>query len=242
MMDKERLEELAAEHAKGVKTESDLANPLGQLMKLTIEKALNAELDNHLGSEKHSSQCRNKLSSRNGYTSKKAITDSRELEIETPRDRTCDFEPQIIQKGQCRFLGFDDKILSLYARCQTTQDIAATLKEMYGVDVSHTLISGVTDLVIEEVEQWQNRPLESVYPIIYLDCIVVKVHQDKRVINKAVYLALGVTTEGIKDLLGLWISENEGAKFWLSILTELQSRGVKDIFIASVDGLTGSLV
>jgi len=177
MMNKERLEELAAALSKGVKSESDLANPLGQLMKLTIEKALNAELDNHLGSEKHSSQCRNKLSSRNGYTSKKAITDSRELEIETPRDRTCDFEPQIIQKGQCRFLGFDDKILSLYARCQTTQDIVVTLKEMYGVDVSHTLISQVTDSVIEEVEQWQNRPLESVYPIIYLDCILTVPHK-----------------------------------------------------------------
>ena len=239
MMDKERLEELAAELAKGVKSESDLANPLGQLMKLTIEKALNAELDNHLGYEKHSKKSNNNQNSRNGRTSKKVITDSGELEIETPRDRTCDFEPQIIQKGQRRFLGFDDKILSLYARGQTTRDIASTLKEMYGIEVSHTLISQVTDAVLEEVEQWQNRPLESVYPIIYLDCIVVKVHQDKRVIKKAVYLALGVTTEGIKDLLGLWISENEGAKFWLSILTELQTRGVKDIFIASVDGLSG---
>lgn len=239
MMEKERLEELATELAKGVKTESDLANPLGQLMKLTIEKALNAELDNHLGYEKHSSQGRNKQDSRNGRTSKKVITDSGELEIETPRDRDSNFEPQIIQKGQRRFLGFDEKILSLYARGQTTRDIAATLKEMYGVEVSHTLISQVTDAVLEEVEQWQNRPLESVYPIIYLDCIVVKVHQDKRVVKKSVYLALGVTTEGIKDLLGLWISENEGAKFWLGILTELQTRGIQDIFIASVDGLTG---
>jgi len=200
---------------------------------------LNAELDTHLGYEKHSSTGRNKQNSRTGHSAKTVKTDSGELEIETPRDRDSDFEPQILQKGQRRFLGFDEKILSLYARGQSTRDIADTLKEMYGVNVSHTLISQVTDAILEEVEQWQNRPLESVYPIIYLDCIVVKVHQDKRVIKKAVYLALGVTTEGLKELLGLWISENEGAKFWLSILTELQNRGVKDIFIASVDGLTG---
>lgn len=239
MMKKERLEELAAELAKGVKTEEDLADPLGQLMKLTIEKALNAEMEDHLGYEKHASKGRNKKNSRNGYTSKQVKTDSGELEIETPRDRESEFEPQIVQKGQRRLLGFDKKILSLYAKGQTTRDIADTLKEMYGVSVSHSLISQVTDAVLEEVEQWQNRPLDSVYPIVYLDCIVVKVHQEKRVIKKSVYLALGVTTEGFKELLGLWISENEGSKFWLTILTELKNRGVQDIFIASVDGLTG---
>lgn len=239
MMDKDRLDELATELAKGVKTEADLADPLGQLMKLTIEKALNAEMENHLGYEKHSRKGHNKKNSRNGYNSKKVKTDSGELEIETPRDRDSDFEPEIVKKGQRRLLGFDQKILTLYAKGQTTRDIADTLKELYGVDVSHSLISQVTDSVIEEVEQWQNRPLESLYPIVYLDCIVVKVHQDKRVIKKAIYLALGITTEGIKELLGLWISENEGAKFWLSVLTELQNRGVQDIFIACVDGLTG---
>ncbi len=239
IMDKERLEELAEELARGVRTEEDLADPLGQLMKMTIEKALNAELTSHLGYEKSSSNGRNLKNSRNGHSSKRVKTDSGEINIRTPRDRDSDFEPQLIQKGQRRLLGFDKKILSLYAKGQTTRDIADTLKEMYDVDVSHTLISQITDSVLEEVEKWQNRPLNSVYPVVYLDCIVVKVHQDKRVIKKAVYLALGINTAGLKELLGLWISENEGSKFWLSVLTELQNRGVKDIFIASIDGLSG---
>jgi putative transposase len=239
MIEDKRLEELAAELAKGVKTEEDLADPLGKLMKMTIEKALNTEMDNHLGYKKHSSNGRNNKNSRNGYTSKKLKTDSREIEIETPRDRDSEFEPQIVKKGQRRLYGFDKKILALYAKGQTTRDIADTLNELYDIDVSHSLISQVTESVQEEVEQWQNRPLDNIYPIIYLDCIVIKVHQDKRVIKKAVYLALGVTKEGIKELLGLWISENEGAKFWLSILTELKNRGVQDIFIACVDGLSG---
>ena len=239
MIDENRLEESAAELAKGVKTEKDLADPLGQLMKMTIQKALDAEMENHLGYEKHSPAGRNKKNSRNGYSSKTIKGDSGELEIDVPRDRESEFEPQIVKKGQRRLLGFDEKIIALYAKGQTTRDIADTLKAMYGVEVSHTLISQVTDSVLEEVENWQNRPLDSVYPIVYLDCIVIKVHQDKRVIKKAVYLALGVTTEGIKELLGLWISENEGAKFWMGVLTELQTRGVKDVFIFSVDGLTG---
>ena len=239
IMDKERLEELAEELAKGVKTEEDLADPLMRLMKMTIEKALKAELSSHLGYEKDSIKGRNGRDSRNGYTSKKVKTEAGELELNTPRDRDSDFEPQLVKKRQRRLLGFDKKILSLYAKGQTTRDIAATLKEMYGVGVSHTLISQVTDAVLEEVEKWQNRPLDNVYPVIYLDCIVIKVHQDKRVIKKSIYLALGINTEGFKELLGLWISENEGSKFWLSVLTELQNRGVKDIFIASVDGLTG---
>ena len=239
MIKDERLDELAAEFAKGIKTEEDLADPLGKLMKLTLEKALNAEMDNHLGYEKHSSTGRNRKNSRNGYGSKKLITDSGEIEIETPRDRESEFEPKIVQKGQRRLYGFDKKIISLYAKGQTTRDIADSLKEMYDVEVSHSLISQVTESVLEEVEQWQNRPLDSVYPVIYLDCIVIKIHQDKRVIKKSIYLALGINTEGMKELLGLWISENEGAKFWLSVLTELQNRGVKDIFIACVDGLSG---
>jgi putative transposase len=239
MIEDKRLEELAAELAKGVKTEEDLADPLGKLMKMTIERALNTEMDNHLGYEKHSSNGRNSKNSRNGYTSKKLKTGSREIEIETPRDRDSEFEPQIVKKGQRRLYGFDKKILALYAKGQTTRDISDTLKELYDIDVSHSLISQVTEGIQEEVEQWQNRPLDNIYPIIYLDCIVIKVHQDKRVIKKSVYLALGVTKEGIKELLGLWISENEGAKFWLSILTELKNRGVQDIFIACVDGLSG---
>jgi putative transposase len=162
-----------------------------------------------------------------------------EVDIITPRDRESTFEPQIIRKNQTRITGFDQQILTLYAKGMTTRDIADTFKEMYGAEVSHSLISKVTEAVIDEVTAWQSRPLNEIYPILYLDCIVIKCHQDKRVINKAVYVALGINCEGRKELIGLWISENEGAKFWLSVLTELNNRGVKDIFIACVDGLTG---
>ncbi|KAB1507012.1 IS256 family transposase, partial [Photobacterium damselae] len=149
------------------------------------------------------------------------------------------FEPQLIRKHQTRFQSMDDNILSLYAKGMTTREIVATFKEMYDADVSPTLISKVTDSVLEQVIEWQSRPLDEVYPIVYLDCIVIKVRQDKQVINKAVYLALGVNMEGQKELLGMWLSETEGAKFWLNVLTELQNRGVKDILIACVDGLKG---
>ena len=161
------------------------------------------------------------------------------MDIQAPRDRNGEFTPQLIAKGKTRINKLDQQILALYARGMTTRDIADALHEMYGADVSHSLIGKVTDAVHEEVQIWQNRPLESLYPILYLDGIVVKVHQDKRVVKKTVYVALGVTTEGHKELLGLWIAETEGSKFWLSVLTELQNRGVEDIFIACIDGLTG---
>jgi transposase-like protein len=156
-----------------------------------------------------------------------------------PRDRKDTFEPVILQKNQTRFDGFDDKILSLYARGMSTRDIQDQLKDLYGVDVSSSLISTVTEGVIEEVKAWQNRTLDSVYPIVYLDALVIKVKENKQVMNKSFYLALGVNLEGQKELLGMWVSQNEGAKFWLSILTELKNRGLKDIFISCVDGLTG---
>ncbi|TKF29878.1 IS256 family transposase, partial [Vibrio sp. F13] len=156
-----------------------------------------------------------------------------------PRDRDASFEPKLVRKHQTRFQSMDDKILSLYAKGMTTREIVATFKEMYDADISASLISKVTDAVLEQVVEWQARPLDSVYPIVYLDCIVVKVRQNKQVINKAIYLALGVNMEGQKELLGMWMSETEGAKFWLSVLTELQNRGVNDILIACVDGLKG---
>ncbi|GMT41706.1 MAG: hypothetical protein IEMM0002_0117 [bacterium] len=158
---------------------------------------------------------------------------------ELARDRTGSFNPQFVRKGQTRLTHFDGQILALYARGMSTRDIVATFQEMYGADVSPTLVSKVTESVLDRVLEWQSRPLDDSYPIVYLDCIVLKVRQDKRVINKSVYIALGINMEGQKELLGLWLSENEGAKFWLSILTELQNRGVKDIFIACVDGLSG---
>jgi len=236
-MNKEQLEAFAREAAKTIKTESDLNDFRRMLTKVTVETALNAELDDHLGYGKHQSSDAD--NSRNGYTSKHLKTEDGQFELNTPRDRDGSFEPKLVKKQQTRFTSMDDKILSLYAKGMTTRDIVATFKEMYDADVSASLISKVTDSVLERVVEWQSRPLEAIYPIVYLDCIVVKIRQDKQVINKAVYLALGVNLDGHKELLGMWLSENEGAKFWLNVLTELQNRGVKDILIACVDGLKG---
>ena len=236
-MNKKELEAFAKEAAKSFKTEKDLSDFSRMLKKVTVEAALNAELDEHLGYSKH--QPKANSNGRNGYSGKTVHTDDGSVDIDVPRDRDCSFEPQLVKKQQTRFTGMDEKILFLYAKGMTTREITATFKELYHVEVSASLISRVTDAVMEEVIQWQSRPLDSVYPIVYLDCIVVKIRQDKQVINKAIYLALGVNIEGQKELLGMWLSENEGAKFWLGILTELQNRGLKDILIACVDGLKG---
>ena len=236
-MNKEELEAFAREAAKGLKTEKDLNEFSQMLTKVAVEAALNAELDDHLGYSKHETSSTD--NSRNGFTSKTLRTEDGQFELNTPRDRHGSFEPKLVKKRQTRFTSMDDKILSLYAKGMTTREIVATFKEMYDADVSATLISKVTDAVIEQVVEWQSRPLDEVYPIVYLDCLVVKIRQDRRVINKSVYLALGVNMEGHKELLGMWLSENEGAKFWLNVLTELQNRGVKDILIACVDGLKG---
>ncbi len=236
-MNKKELEAFAREAAKGIKTEKDLNSFSQMLTKITVEAALNAELEDHLGYEKH--QPSSGGNSRNGFSSKQIQTEEGQFDLDVPRDRDSSFEPQLVKKYQNRFTSMDDKILSLYAKGMTTREIVATFKEMYDADISATLISRVTDAVIEQVVEWQSRPLDAVYPIVYLDCIVVKIRQDKQVINKAIYLALGVNMEGHKELLGMWLSENEGAKFWLNVLTELQNRGVKDILIACVDGLKG---
>ena len=236
-MNKKELQAIAHAAAKNIKTEDDLKDFHQMLTKITVEAALNAELDDHLGFERHEqSEADN---NRNGYASKTNRTEAGQFELDTPRDRAGSFEPKLVKKHQRRFTSMDDKIIFLYAQGMTTREIVTTVKEMYGADVSATLISKVTDAVIEQVIEWPSRPLDAVYPIIYLDCIVVKIRQDKKVINKAIYLALGVNMEGHKELLGLWLSENEGAKFWLNVLTELQNRGVKDILIACVDGLKG---
>ena len=234
-MNKEEIIKLAKEMAERLpvlKTQEDLRDFSETLTKFTVERALNAELDYHLETEEAPN-------SRNGYSAKTIYTEDGAIELVTPRDRKATFEPALVKKGQRRFTSMDDKILALYARGMTTRDIVDAFKEMYNADISPALISKVTEAVMDEVLIWQNRPLESIYPIVYLDCIMVKIKQDKRVINKAVYLALAVTLEGKKELLGLWLSENEGSKFWLSILTELQNRGVQEIFIACVDGLSG---
>lgn len=236
-MDKKELQALAREAAKNIKTEADLNEFRQMLTKITVETALNAELDEHLGFAKHEQSDTD--NSRNGYSRKTLQTEDGQFELDTPRDRAGSFVPQLVKKHQRRFTSMDDKILFLYAQGMTTREIVTTFKEMYAADVSANLISKVTDAVIEQVIEWQVRPLDAIYPIVYLDCIVVKIRQDKQVINKAVYLALGVNMEGHKELLGLWLAENEGAKFWLNVLTELQNRGVKDILIACVDGLKG---
>lgn len=236
-MNKKELQAIAQAAAKNIKTEADLNEFRQMLTKITVETALNTELDDHLGCARHEQS--DTGNSRNGYTSKTLQTEDGQFELNTPRDRAGSFEPQLVKKHQRRFTSMDDKILFLYAQGMTTREIVTTFKEMYGADVSPALISKVTDAVIEQVVEWQSRPLDPVYPIVYLDCIVIKIRQDKRVINKAIHLALGVNLEGHKELLGLWLTENEGAKFWLGVLTELQNRGVKDILIACVDGLKG---
>lgn len=212
---------------------------LGQLTKALVERCLEAEMDDHLGYEKNERTGRGGENRRNGYTKKTVITDQGDVTLGVPRDRNGDFEPQIVQKRQTRLEGFDDKVLALYARGMTVRDIQSQLKDIYGTEVSPALISNVTDAVMDEARAWQTRPLENVYPIVFFDALVVKVRENQRVINKSVYLALAVNTSGQKELLGIWISQNEGAKFWLGILTELKTRGVQDIFIACVDGLTG---
>lgn len=207
------------------------------LKKITVEAALNAEMDEHLGYEKHAKSV--VQNSRNGKTSKRIKTEDGEFELDTPRDRDGLFEPKLVKKHQSRFTSMDEKILWLYAQGMSTREIVKAFDEWYGADISPTLISRVTNAVIDQVTEWQSRPLDPIYPIIYLDCLVVKIRQDKRVINKSIFLALGINTEGHKELLGMWIAENEGAKFWLNVLTELQHRGVEDILIACVDGLKG---
>lgn len=212
---------------------------LQQLTKALIERSLQAELTHHLGYQKHDPAGHHSGNSRNG-TSAKTIKGKRgQVQIEVPRDRNSDFEPQLIQKGQTRFDGFDERVLSLYARGLSTREIQAHLQEIYGTQVSPDLISTVTDAVLDEVRAWQSRPLDAVYPIVYLDALQVKIKDQGRVTNQAIYLALGINLHGHKEVLGLWASPNEGAKFWLGVVTELKNRGVQDIFIACVDGLKG---
>jgi len=227
---------------KDYKTPDDMLGSNGLLQQLTkalVERALEGEMTHHLGYLPHDAAGDNSGNSRNGK-SKKSITGKRgTVEVEVPRDRNAEFEPQLVKKGQRRFDGFDDKIISMYARGMSCRQIQAHLEEIYSVEVSPDLISTVTDAVIDEVRAWQSRPLDALYPILYLDALQVKIKDQGRVSNKAIYLAIGVNLQGTKEVLGMWASENEGAKFWLAVVTEIKNRGVKDIFIACVDGLKG---
>jgi transposase-like protein len=208
------------------------------LTKRLVERALQAELTTHLGYAPHARHATNG-NTRNGTSAKNVETDQGPVELAVPRDRAGTFEPTVVKKRQRRLEGFDDKVLALYAHGLTTREIQGHLEELYGTDVSPTLISTITDAVLEDVRLWQSRPLETVYPILYFDCLFVKSRHEGAVKTKAVYVALGVTLTGEKELLGLWVSETEGAKFWLTVFTELKQRGVKDCFVACVDGLMG---
>ena len=212
---------------------------LKQLTKRVIERALAAELTEHLGYAPHVRQERDGTNCRNGKGKKTVQTETGQFAIEVPRDRDGSFEPQLVKKRQRRLDGFDDKVLALYARGLSTREIQDHLEELYDVEVSPTLISNITDAVLDEVRTWQTRPLAAVYPILYFDALFVKSRQEGPVQTKAVYVALGITLEGEKELLGLWLSESEGAKFWLSVFTDLKNRGVEDCFIACIDGLKG---
>ena len=236
--------EILDELLKDYRSPEDLLGGGGILKQLTaalVERCLDAEMKTHLEEQQAEPQSEDKptRNRRNGHSKKTIKGEFGEAQISIARDRHGEFEPQIVPKGQTRFTGFDGKILWLYARGMSSRDIAAQLQDLYGVEVSAGLISNVTEAVEEERKAWQNRALESVYPIVYFDAIVVKVRQDGRVINKAIHLALGVNLSGTKELLGMWITQNESAKFWLHVLSELQNRGLKDIFIACCDGLTG---
>ena len=221
------------------RTAEDVNALLKQLTKAVLERALQGEMTEHLGYPKHDPVGDNSGNSRNGVTRKALKGDFGEVELETPRDRNGEFEPQIIKKHQTRFTGFDDKILSMYARGMTTREIQGHLEEMYEVEVSPSLISEVTDGVMEQARAWQNRPLEPFYGVVFLDALYVKMRHEGRVENRAVYVALGIDLNGGKDVLGLWTSASEGAKFWLNVLTELRNRGVRDIYLVCVDGLKG---
>lgn len=212
---------------------------LKQLTKMIVERALETEMTEHLGHDKSGAVTNGTSNTRNGHSAKTLQGDFGELPLDIPRDRQGAFEPQLVAKHQTRWSGFDDKIISLYARGLSVREIQGHLEEMYGTEVSPSLISAVTDAVSEDVKVWQARPLDPLYPILYLDCIHVKVRDAGAVRTKAVYLAIGVNMDGHKEVLGLWIAQTEGAKFWLQVVTELKTRGVQDIFIACVDGLKG---
>jgi putative transposase len=227
---------------QGARTEEEIAGPgglLAQLTKRLIERAMEVELTDHLGYEPHAEPPGGTGNARNGSTPKTLVTEQGPVPIDTPRDRNGTFEPKIVRKRQRRFVGFDDKILALYSRGLSVRDIEAHLQEIYGVKVGRDLITKVTDAVMDDVRAWAQRPLEDVYPVVFLDCLVLKIREGGTVQRRACYLALGITLDGERDVLGMWFQETEGARFWMQVLTDLKQRGVSDILICCVDGLKG---
>ena len=241
--DGERIpDEVIDQLLAGASTEEEIAGPGGLLAELTkrlVERAMEVELTDHLGYEPHAEPPGGTGNTRNGTSPKTVVTEHGQVGIDAPRDRDGSFEPKIVRKRQRRFEGFDDKILALYSRGLSTRDIEAHLAEIYGVKVGRDLISRVTDAVMDDVRDWAKRPLEDIYPIVFLDCMVLKIRDGGSVQRRALYLALGVTLDGDRDVLGMWFQETEGAKFWMQVLNDLKTRGVQDILIACVDGLTG---
>ena len=238
LLPNEVIDELLA----GARTEEEIAGPgglLAQLTKRLVERAMEVELTDHLGFEPHQEPPGGAGNTRNGSTPKTLITEQGEVRIDTPRDRAGTFEPQIVRKRQRRFEGFDDKILALYSRGLSTRDIEAHLEEIYGVKVGRDLISRVTDAVMEDARAWQTRPLDDVYPVVFLDALVLKIRDGGSVQRKACYLAMAIGIDGEREVLGMWFQANEGAKFWMQVLNDLKQRGVQDILIACVDGLKG---
>lgn len=236
------LDELIREHLAEGKHPKELLEEGGLLKQLTqelVQKCLEAEMDTHLGYEKNERAGKSAENRRNGYTKKVLKSEQGEVTLGVPRDRNGEFEPLVVAKHQTRLAGLDSKVIALYARGMTVRDIQAQLEEMYGVEISPTLISNVTNAVMDDVKAWQSRPLDAVYPIMWIDALQVKIRHDNRVVNKTVHLVLAVTEAGQKELLGIWIAEHEGAKFWLSVFSELKNRGVKDVLIACADGLAG---
>jgi len=235
-------DEVIDELLAGASTEEEIVGPgglLAQLTKRLVERAMEVELTDHLGYESHQEPPGGAGNTRNGSTGKTLATEHGPVAIDTPRDRNGSFEPKIVRKRQRRFVGFDEKILALYSRGLSTRDIEAHLAEVYGVKVGRDLISRVTDAVMEDVRAWALRPLEDLYPIVFLDCLVLKIREGGSVQRRACYLALGVTLDGDRDVLGMWFQETEGAKFWMQVLSDLKQRGVQDILICCVDGLKG---
>lgn len=232
-------DELIDEWLKQGRRPEDVHGLLKQITKVLVERAMQGEMTEHLGYEKHDPEGNNSGNSRNGVTRKTLKGDFGEVEIETPRDRAGEFEPLIVKKGQTRWTGFDDKVISMYSMGMTVRDMQSHLKDIYGVEVSASLISDITDGVMEQARIWQNRPLEAFYGIVFLDALFVKIRHEGRVENRAIYVAIGIDLEGKKDVLGLWTGASEGAKFWLNILTELRNRGTRDIYLVCVDGLKG---
>lgn len=223
----------------GVKNTKDIQDMLKDLFVSTIQEMLEAELEDHLGYERYDNQNKSTSNSRNGYRSKRVKSDFGEVKLNIPRDRNGNFQPRVIQNYENDISGIEDQVIGMYSKGMSTRDISSHLKSIYGVDISHTLVSKITDRVLPLANEWQNRPLDSIYPIVFMDAVHYKVRIDGRIINKAAYAAIGINLEGTKEVLGIWVGENESSKYWLKVLTEIRNRGVKDILIASVDGLSG---